>query len=446
MHGDYITMIDFLKMAVFFKPDFCTTSAPDRFGLSVSYVSLEECSRRGARLEAREVEFFIDGDLEVQGLRHPYESLPSSFTGIAIKIRQGSKFRPDAHVEIKASPAKVLQGHNVYGSEDISLCAMELLTWLAHSLPELGDMLDWESTEVDWIDCTYSARASSDWESRQFIQALKHVKHGQLKADDEVENGYSTTAYFNKNSTYHPLKIYLKGEELKNQLKGLEAAKKREGSTRYDRLINSMQSGELAEFATGLIRFEARAKSRYLKSLGLPKALFTRVSNGRTFEGLIDYAERYEKENGKSLIRMLWEKMFEPVMSAIEGEAMDIYSDEKVHTMLRDSYYRITPKGNITYSKADKIFGFYRRLVNEGYQEVYSTMPRNTFSRQLNDLMSGTGYAKSHLQNLSGKNANVIPMIRVACVDFDRQRPDGYVEPKSWFADDNVVGIFSAVA
>ncbi|HCE3704919.1 TPA: hypothetical protein NG682_003672, partial [Vibrio parahaemolyticus] len=114
-------MIDMLKISVPFKPEFLLQSQQNASGECVSYVDIRECSRRGIGLEAKVVHFTGESaldDIEVGDLRHPYQSLPTSFTGMAFKIFQGTPLR-DACVELKASPAKILQGHNVYGSTNI---------------------------------------------------------------------------------------------------------------------------------------------------------------------------------------------------------------------------------------------------------------------------------------------------------------------------------------
>ncbi len=81
----------------------------------VSYVDIKECSRRGVSLEARSVTFCaFDADssmmddsdkYELSDLRHPYQSLPTSFTGMAFKIFQGTPLRP-ACVELKSKSCK----------------------------------------------------------------------------------------------------------------------------------------------------------------------------------------------------------------------------------------------------------------------------------------------------------------------------------------------------
>ncbi|WGM17561.1 phage/plasmid replication protein, II/X family (plasmid) [Arsenophonus nasoniae] len=82
-------------------------------GGSIDFIQIAKLS--GIRLSARDVEFEIKGDLSVQGLAHPFESLPTHFASLGMKIYQGTHLI-FPRVNLKASPAKLLQGHNVFGS------------------------------------------------------------------------------------------------------------------------------------------------------------------------------------------------------------------------------------------------------------------------------------------------------------------------------------------
>ncbi len=166
-----------LKISVPFKCDFLLKSEQNSSGETVSYVDIKECSRRGIGLEAKVVHFTGDSaldELEVADLRHPYQSLPTSFTGMAFKIFQGTPLR-DACVELKASPAKILQGHNVYGSTRIITGAYEMLMALYNAYPSFADMLDFQAATLDAIDCTFSARAKNELQAKQVINQLKSV-------------------------------------------------------------------------------------------------------------------------------------------------------------------------------------------------------------------------------------------------------------------------------
>jgi II/X family phage/plasmid replication protein len=73
-----------------------------------------------------------EGDVRHVALNHSYEKLPTSYTSMAFKFFHEGRFFP--HVELKASPAKILQGHNVYGTDWIEEGAMEIRGKLLHQL------------------------------------------------------------------------------------------------------------------------------------------------------------------------------------------------------------------------------------------------------------------------------------------------------------------------
>jgi II/X family phage/plasmid replication protein len=413
-------MIDMLKISVPFKCDFLLNSTQNASGETVSYVDIKECSRRGIGLEAKVVHFTGDSaldELEVADLRHPYQSLPTSFTGMAFKIFQGTALR-DACVELKASPAKILQGHNVYGSTRIITGAYEMLMALYNSYPSFSDMLDFQAATLDAIDCTFSARAKNELQAKQVINQLKSVANKQMRAS--VRNEHETTCYFSRGSRHIDRKVYLKGCEFNRQLNQLRSLQDK-GDHSYDRVIDVMSDPSLINYARNLIRFEAGAKRRYLDDMGVPKNLFDACK----------FQFEYEK-NGSCLIADIWRKAFAPLMEALEGQKMNIFNDEQVHNRLKTMYGKVTPKGNVTYSKADRVFRFYRSLVSDGYLAVKESFsaPR-TFYDNLNLLLEA-GFSKAQLQNLQGNGKdNVVPLLQVIEIDFSQQRPVGYVEPKA---------------
>jgi II/X family phage/plasmid replication protein len=407
-------MIDMLKISVPFKCDFLLNSTQNASGETVSYVDIKECSRRGIGLEAKVVHFTGDSaldELEVADLRHPYQSLPTSFTGMAFKIFQGTALR-DACVELKASPAKILQGHNVYGSTRIITGAYEMLMALYNSYPSFSDMLDFQAATLDAIDCTFSARAKNELQAKQVINQLKSVANKQMRAS--VRNEHETTCYFSRGSRHIDRKVYLKGCEFNRQLNQLRSLQDK-GDHSYDRVIDVMSDPSLINYARNLIRFEAGAKRRYLDDMGVPKNLFDACK----------FQFEYEK-NGSCLIADIWRKAFAPLMEALEGQKMNIFNDEQVHNRLKTMYGKVTPKGNVTYSKADRVFRFYRSLVSDGYLAVKESFsaPR-TFYDNLN-LLLDAGFSKAQLQNLQGNGKdNVVPLLQVIEIDFSQQRPVG---------------------
>ncbi|WP_412501963.1 phage/plasmid replication protein, II/X family [Vibrio cyclitrophicus] len=428
-------MIDLLKISIPFKREFLLETQQDSSSNCVCYVDIKECSRRGIGLEAKVVHFTgskVKDTLEVADLRHPYQSLPTSFTGLAFKIFQGTKLR-DACVELKASPAKIIQGHNVYGSTNIMSGAMEMMMALYNSYPEFYEMLDINKTLLDAIDCTYSAKARTELQAKQVINQLKTVSNKQMRAS--VRNEHETTCYFSRGSRHVDRKVYLKGAEFNRQLNGLRALQEK-GDKAHDRVIDVMSDPKLINYARNLIRFEAGAKRRYLDEFNVPKNLFEACR----------YQAEYEKD-GNSLIADIWKRAFSPLLEALEGQKMNIFNDEEIYLKLKAEFFTTTPKGNISYSKADRLFRFYRSIVSDGFDSVKSTFTsRATFSRHLNNLLV-IGFSKAQLQQMQGNNLdNVVPLLQVIEIDFSQQRPSDWVEPignitKMYGLENNVINL-----
>lgn len=380
----------------------------------IAFVDLSKIATlSGINLSARTVEYHIDGDLTVSGLSHPFESLPTHYSGIAFKIYEGSKnFYPC--VEIKASPSKVLQGHNVFGTTDLALCSEALLLNFANSLPCLYDLLDVNATTISRIDATFSARAPNENIAKQVIDHLRNVSNGQTKSTRS--QNWESTVIWNETSRHRTLVAYLKHVELQHYIQQLSSKPSAKMTSYQKEQLKVLSNPDLLEFASGLVRFEARIKTRYLKSFGLPLNLFDAIR----------FASDYNSQ-GKDLIFDLWSFSFSELFKAFEGDSMNIYDDSAVLDAIQSKHFTITPSGKTSFAKASRYFGFYRRLVNEGYDSVALTMPRNSFWRYVSALVE-CGIPKSQLMNLSTCN-NVVPLVRFINVDFSSQRPDWYNEP-----------------
>lgn len=411
-------MIDFLKLSIPFKSEHILVCKDGE--TSFLKENLIEISRKvGLKLRSGNVTFQIDGDLEISELSHPYESIPSYFASLAMKVFNGSEqLKTPPYVELKASPAKLLQGHNVFGSTNIETCAFAMLQPLIYSMPELYEMLDVDNVTVDWIDTTYSAHIVSETVQKQVISFLQNVRAGQTRKT-QYNREFETTAEWNSGSEHRTLKVYLKGAEVQKRLSELQAElRKAPNKQNIINQINVLSNPELIEFSKKCVRFEARLKQRYLDKKQIPRNLFE----------LIRYQRQYEK-NGKSLIIDLWQDAFKDIMGAIGEANMNIYNRDNIQKLLKKHYYSVTPKGNISYAKADRLFSFYKNLLNDGYQETMSFMNRQTFWRYEKDLLE-IGLTKAQLQNLKvHEKANIIPLMRLVEINFGEQRPDWYVEP-----------------
>jgi hypothetical protein len=409
-----------------------------------------------------------EGGYDVEDLSHAWESLPSSYTPMAFKVfHQSLGKRLDPGVELKASPAKLLQGHNVFGPTSIRKGAEVMLKWLAGSYPDLWAKLDVLSIEVYALDCTFSARTPNEQTALQVIQFMRGVSNGQTRnrGDD-----YETTAYWGaKDGRLRKIKAYLKGPEFQRQLEEVKKAArgassnpeprddldnahvrawkvlKREARCAMSHLsaartLRVMQDPRLQEFARLLLRLEATVMHRWLERRNLPTNLWE----------LCDYQEAL-RDQERCFIQECWSAVTGELFAAFEGMTMKRIDDEKVLAALIEKYTKVG-KGKWTKARADKatgtiippmfvpgkasdayarnLFRTYRSLKDYGWEETMDSMARRTFYDHVRDL-EAAGISKAMLQNLKeyDNTRNVVPILRLLEVDFSAQVPDWYVEP-----------------
>lgn len=420
-------MYDFLEITIPLRAEYVNVSG------DCGYVDFKRLgSLTGYKVSSGHVEFDIDGSTkETHELYCPWASLPSSYTNIAVKVFDACPLSNVAwgYVRIKASPAKVMQGHNVYGSDNLRTCTEFLLNAVEESNPELFAALDFPNAEFARLDSTYSIQLESRDLLRQCIKSFSKISHKYLRPSNKSD--FETTVYFSRGTKENSdigraktLVIYSKEDELKNQIKDLERQAKKDHSGRFQRVINELSTHELQDFTANRLRFEGRGKKRYIK----------RVCNDNAgIWNVIRHAEKFEATNGYSFCEFLFKDMFKDMLECIEGSELELYNDIKIKQLLRNFYGTVTAKGNPTYSKADRIFRFYMSLCDRGYDEIKAHTPKATLSRNLKELQI-IGLSKSDLQTL--KTGERMPLSKFIKFDFDNQRPASYQEPLSPYAKD----------
>ncbi|MFW2178536.1 MULTISPECIES: phage/plasmid replication protein, II/X family, partial [unclassified Moraxella] len=90
-------------------------------------------------------------------LKHPFESLPSSYGSMAIKFYSHNVANTLPYIALNASP-KILQGHNVYGDSDLYNLACEMLGLLREYYPVFFAVLDIKNARVSRLDVTFSIK------------------------------------------------------------------------------------------------------------------------------------------------------------------------------------------------------------------------------------------------------------------------------------------------
>ncbi len=160
----------------------------------------------------------------------------------------------DTQLEISGNPAKWLQGHNLFGTDD-----PKLLMWLFFSklinIPELGlnpsmQQLkaikdgDYTVSRIDinhsWLLKTVTDVASWIRSAEQKVR-LKHRGAGQFS---------QSTLYWGKGSKRWFLKCYSKGEEI---------------NSKKSNFPDELRTPEMLDFANRALRFEVCLRSNYLR-------------------------------------------------------------------------------------------------------------------------------------------------------------------------------------
>jgi len=406
-------MIDLLTIKIPFVESIVAMSPDGTNGL----IDLRECQKRGCRMEAGDVTFTtndyrLDSEnitvAEVSALRHPFEALPSSWSTLAFKVRAGGQnYYP--YIELKASPAKLLQGHNVFGSCDVMLCIDSLITAFCYAMPDMAEILEFNNAELAQIDCTFSAHLKTESDSRNVIHALRNISNGQTRG---AKSAFDTTAYFGKGSRHKRLKAYLKQFELQDQINKAQTKYDKTKSQVFKNQLEAMTTPSVQNFAKNALRLEASVMPRMLKRLGIPTNLWAFETYSNSFDGC--------------LIQQLWKQSWQDIFKTFEGASMRTYSDTEIQENLRQQFKTETKNG-FSYSKADRLFRTFRMMKHEGWDEVKSTTPKATFYRTIEDLTQVV--PKAYLQNLQATASNVVPLIRFVNVDFEKQHPENWQEP-----------------
>lgn len=364
-------------------------------------------------LAARSVHRNEDETISANALFHPYESLATHFTGMAVKVFFDSMYEP--YVEIKASPAKLLQGHNVFGSDNIEQGAMEMIGYLQQAYPIMISMLAIQSATVAHIDVTYSAKLKDQNTAQKVLDFLGRVSNGQTRLS---QKRYDTSVYWGgQTSRLINHKCYLKHDEFMAQF---EDYKKRalKNDESAQRVLSVMSDQNLINWTVGLVRFESRMKKRWLERNNIPTNLWELIKLQRS---------------QPNLLQSLWQKATHSIFEALRGQTMKLTDDSSVLRAIESSEIVITKSGKVSPTKVRNLFAMFCIIREKGMDEVKSTFGKSQFHNLVNQLCQ-CGFSKAFLQNLHDEKAsNIIPFVKLVEIDFNQQLPEWYEEPQSQF-------------
>lgn len=401
-------MLDHLRLAVPVFPIYAVERGQGNFYFEGDLLKL------GLNCGARVVTLGDDGKPKAQDLYAPYDTLGTDFSDMAIKFYdKGINTLP--YLELKASPLKLLQGHNVYGFDSIELGAIEMLGMVVDALPNLCQYLDFAKTEVLHIDTTYMASLPSQKMVKPVLEYLANISSGHAKAQNLRYNNY--VRWGTQNSRYIGRKVYGKYEEVENQIKQL----KRQAGKDNQALAKLNALYQAKDFADAKLRFEARICKTYLSKNNYPSNLFELIK-----------LQKMQPD----LLQKLWGIAFNPIFTALQGENMTLNDDDKVYELLKSKLFTVTKKGNVSYTKANNAYQFYKTLKSDGFEKVKLSLCDNPSGRRLFysnvKQLVDCGISRAHLQNLhNSDDCKVIPFVRLIQIDFNTQLPDNYVQPVS---------------
>lgn len=404
-------MLDRIHLMIPFRLDAIATSAGAR-GHEILTVDLEAL---GVPLVASGVQSDGQGGYTVEDLRHAWESVSTGYTPMAVKVfheSMGKRLMPC--VELKASPAKLLQGHNVFGPTSIRAGVEVMCKWLAGSYPKLWALLNWRAAEVYALDCTFSSRLPDERTALQCIQALRGISSGQTRnrGDD-----YETTAYWgSKDSRLKKIKAYLKAPEFARQLADVQRLA-RTGDLSARRVYRVMSDQRLQDWAQNLLRLEVTVMHRWMERRQIPTNAWD----------LCEYQENLLSTDNVCLIAKCWADSMADLIKVCEGQTMRVLDDDSVLDAVRNY---VNDKGKrISEQQARAVFSTYRHIRDYGWQETQDSLSKTTFYRHVS-IIAECGISRAALQKLHGdRGNNVVPLLRFLQVDFSAQRPSWYVEP-----------------
>jgi II/X family phage/plasmid replication protein len=377
--------------------DFCPFSRKGVFNVLNHYMSVNT----GAKTIT-----FVNGQPKIDDLYHPWESIPSHYSGLALKVySEGNRFCNWPYIELKCSPAKLLQGHNVYGSCDVRQAFHNQLWLLNQTYPEFaaghevledrGPMLDFENARISHIDLTKSVRIKDESIRLALIDYLQSISKGQTKNRD---SNYETTAYFgSKKSRLKKLKAYLKGPEVLEDQKRRQAKKK---PLMNEKII--LQAQELA-------RFEARIMREWMDRRAIPTNIFEFIAKVST---------------DKNILNEMYNEAFKDLFESMIGKEMKVLNDDEVYKSIYAVFYK-------TRGKTAKVFGAYQSIKAVGLSRYKREMPKTTYYRQIAELKK-CGFSQADLCNLHKEN-NVIQIRSVINLgNLSNEMPENYNVRNLW--------------
>lgn len=367
-----------------------------------AHVNYSKFSEHGLRTAAKDV-FFENGEWRCTDLLHPWESIPSRHGGMPVKLVDATSISP-AYLCVKGSPAKIAQGHNVFGSEDLGYCTFLMLSLLVSTFPSINDLLDLENAKFSRLDITRSAALDSPNQVKSVLDYLRPLSNRQTRKSD----GFDSTVYFGSGqSTHKHLCAYSKHEEV---LTALDKA--RRGSD--EKKVSLLEKA--AEFCKNVVRFEARIK----------KDLLEKIFGTRNMKQVIKQFKDPNKAD--ELFNRGWKDIFD-TFDAQDVVRCDKDIFDRLLTLARAE--AVIAGKKFTEGRAKAVYRTYTAIIDRGFAEATNKqiMSSSAKSEHLAALKA-VGVSKAFLQQHQDSNtSNVVNLVRLVDIQPVDLKPADYQPP-----------------
>ncbi len=196
----------------------------------------------------QQIEWQVESRLQVRG---------SHESSIQVKTADYNHDGTGSTLYIDGNPVKWLQGHNLWGTDDLLSLVyafMERLAPLIGATPSEADKLAWlvGGYEIKAVDFNRTWHLRNRADVLAWLRSAEHCAHMRHRGKGTLQEG--GTLYFGKHSRRWALKCYSKGQEL---------------NAKDHKLPEAFQLPSIIEWAEKSLRIEVRMLSLELKRRGL---------------------------------------------------------------------------------------------------------------------------------------------------------------------------------
>lgn len=212
-----------------------------------------------------EVEWSSDRRLSVTG----------SFDS-AVTVRTAAWEGDCTHIEVSGNLVKFFQGHNLWGTDDLTGLIYEFMRWLAleygpHKTglvtPDLEDVGAWKRGDyhLTRVDVTDSFALANRAEVLSWLRNAEQTAHLSHRGRGQLVKG--TTLYFGKSSRRWSLKLYAKAQEIESHANDQPALAELPHARAW---ADPILRAELTLRSMELVRLGLRFGSNWLTTDGVP--------------------------------------------------------------------------------------------------------------------------------------------------------------------------------